>query len=418
MSVATTHWPRNHVPRPLWSMFERIKDVGHPEEEMLSVYRDHGVVRKESRTDNFNKTAENRNIYQLVHPGWLVVNRMKAWQGSLGISSLRGIVSGHYLCFRPRHDEDPKFVNYLLRSDVYTTELRRLSRGVRPNQLEIDNDLLRTVPVFLPDKESQRRIAAFLDIEMERIDQLIASKALMIERAEERFESAVHRAVTKGTGACETKDSGQAWAGQIPAHWGMAPVGAFFDCQLGKMLNAEAAGGSDQFPYLRNINVQWDRINSDDLATMHFDEQDRLRCSLEPGDVLVCEGGEVGRAAVWAGEVDDCYYQKAIHRLRLLRQGTANPRFLMYCFRAAAKLKVFSVQGNLSTIVHLTGEQLSVQRFPWPSIEEQDAIVSVLDTQRDRTQDLVANLRKQVHLLQERRRSLITSAVTGETEVP
>ena len=67
---------------------------------MLSVYRDLGVVTKDDRIDNFNKTAENRNIYQLVDDGWLIVNRMKAWQGSLGISSLRGIVSGHYICFR------------------------------------------------------------------------------------------------------------------------------------------------------------------------------------------------------------------------------------------------------------------------------------------------------------------------------
>jgi hypothetical protein len=66
--------------RPLWSMFRRIKDVDHPEEQMLSVFRDYGVVAKDSR-DNINKTAENRSIYQLVHPGWLVTNRMKAWQG-------------------------------------------------------------------------------------------------------------------------------------------------------------------------------------------------------------------------------------------------------------------------------------------------------------------------------------------------
>ncbi|MFV0307169.1 MAG: hypothetical protein ACK5OX_05450 [Desertimonas sp.] len=104
---------------------------------MLSVYREFGVVEKDSRTDNFNKTAENRDIYQLVGPGWLIVNRMKAWQGSLGVSPLRGIVSGHYICFKPVHSEHPAFLNYLLRSGVYTNEMLRLSRGVRPNQIEI-----------------------------------------------------------------------------------------------------------------------------------------------------------------------------------------------------------------------------------------------------------------------------------------
>ena len=80
------------------------QDVGHPDEQMLSVFRDYGVVTKDSR-NNLNKTAENRNIYQLVSPGWLVTNRMKAWRGSVGISTLRGIVSGHYICFSPRHKE-------------------------------------------------------------------------------------------------------------------------------------------------------------------------------------------------------------------------------------------------------------------------------------------------------------------------
>ena len=140
MTVVHRAWPSAWRSVPLWSLFRRVKDVGHPQEQMLSVYRDHGVVQKDSRSDNFNKTAENRNIYQLVDKGWLVVNRMKAWQGSLGISPYRGIVSGHYICFQPVHNEDPRFLDYLLRSAAYTTELRQLSRGVRPNQIEIDND--------------------------------------------------------------------------------------------------------------------------------------------------------------------------------------------------------------------------------------------------------------------------------------
>ncbi len=116
MTAEPVRWPSSWRSVPLWSLFHRVKDVGHPEEQMLSVYRDHGVVHKDGRADNFNKTAENRNIYQLVDSGWLVLNRMKAWQGSLGISPHRGIVSGHYICFRPEHSEDPRFLDYLLRS--------------------------------------------------------------------------------------------------------------------------------------------------------------------------------------------------------------------------------------------------------------------------------------------------------------
>jgi type I restriction enzyme S subunit len=170
-------------------MFERIKDVGHPDEEMLSVYRNYGIVKKDSRDDNVNKTAENRNIYQLVDDGWLVINRMKAWQGSVGISPYRGIVSGHYICFRPRHNEDSRFLNWLLRSFPYAFEYARLSRGVRPNQIEIDNDGLHVLPIPLPALEEQRRIADFLDAEITKLDSLISKKLKFLSLLEEKIDS-------------------------------------------------------------------------------------------------------------------------------------------------------------------------------------------------------------------------------------
>ena len=187
----SVQWPEHWRNVPLWAMFDRVKDVGHPDEEMLSVYRTHGVIRKSSRDDNTNQTAENRDIYQLVDNGWFIVNRMKAWQGSVGISRLRGIVSGHYLCFRPSHQEDPRFLNWLLRSAIYTTEYARMSRGVRPGQIEIDNDELRGLRVALPLLDEQRRIAAFLDTESARIDGLVSDQLRMHKLLEERADSRI-----------------------------------------------------------------------------------------------------------------------------------------------------------------------------------------------------------------------------------
>ncbi len=211
---------------PLWSLLHRVKDVGHPADEMLSVYRDHGVVRKESPSDNFNKTAENRNIYQLVDDGWLIVNRMKAWQGSLGISPYRGIVSGHYICFQPEHREHSWFLNYLLRSDVYTAELQRRSRGVRPNQIEIDNDRLRVLPVLLPPLAEQRQITDFLDRETARIDSLVDKKRRLIDLLEEKRTALITHAVTKGLDStAPMKNSGLDWAARVPEHWDIRKIG-------------------------------------------------------------------------------------------------------------------------------------------------------------------------------------------------
>lgn len=184
-------WPRGWRNVPLWAMFDRIKDIGHPDEEMLSVYREYGVIKKSSRDDNTNQTAENRDIYQLIDDGWLVVNRMKAWQGSVGISPLRGIVSGHYICFRPKHREDSRFLNWLLRSSVYTLEYARMSRGVRPGQIEIDNDELHGLRIALPPLDEQHRIADFLDAETTRIDQLISGQLRVLNLLEERVNGQI-----------------------------------------------------------------------------------------------------------------------------------------------------------------------------------------------------------------------------------
>ena len=162
---------------------------------MLSVFRDFGVVAKDSRANN-NQTAENRSIYQLVHPGWLVTNRMKAWQGSVGVSALRGIVSGHYICFAPTHDEDSAYLNWLFRSRRYAVGYATISRGVRIGQAEIDNDDYRVLPVVLPPVDEQRAIAVYLEDQTSKIDVLIEEAERLIELARERRSALITAAVT------------------------------------------------------------------------------------------------------------------------------------------------------------------------------------------------------------------------------
>ncbi|WP_447947660.1 restriction endonuclease subunit S [Microbacterium maritypicum] len=186
-----SHW----TTRPLWSMFQRVKDIAHPEEPMLSVFREHGVVLKDQH-ENLNKTAENRNIYQLVGPGWLVANRMKAWQGSVGISSHRGIVSGHYICFAPRHDNSDEYLNYLFRSRPYAAGYTSLSRGVRIGQAEIDNDQYRLMPVLLPPVSEQRVIVAQVNHETAEVDAAIADAREAIALSKERRAALISAAVT------------------------------------------------------------------------------------------------------------------------------------------------------------------------------------------------------------------------------
>ncbi len=201
------------------------------------------------------------------------------------------------------------------------------------------------------------------------------------------------------------------WFGSSPPHWTVAPVYARYEVQLGKMLNTEATRGDHLAPYLRNSDVQWDRVRIDDLPHMNFTPDQRKKFELRTGDLLVCEGGEVGRTAIWRGELPVCFFQKAVHRLRARKQ-TDLPRYLYYLMAAAAGRGAFVAGGNKSTIVHLTAEKLRVHRFPFPPLEEQRAIASFLDRKTAAIDELIKKKERLIELLQEKRQALITESVT------
>ena len=207
------------------------------------------------------------------------------------------------------------------------------------------------------------------------------------------------------------KDSGVEWLGEIPAHWDLAPVYARYDVALGKMLDAKRVTGESSGRYLRNVDVQWDAINIENLPEMDFPPSERDRYLLRPGDLLVCEGGEVGRTAIWTGELEECFYQKAIHRVRPWSD-SENPRFFCFLMHALAKRGVFTAGGNPNTIDHLTAIQLRHYRLPFPAAIEQRAIANYLDRETAKIDALVAKKERLIELLQEKRTALITRAVT------
>ena len=206
-------------------------------------------------------------------------------------------------------------------------------------------------------------------------------------------------------------DSGIDWLGKVPTHWDIAPMYARYEVALGKMLDAKRVTGESSGRYLRNVDVQWDAVNIDDLPEMDFPAADRDRYLLRPGDLLVCEGGEVGRTATWGDQLDECFYQKAIHRVRPWSDSEI-PRFFYFLMYALAQRGVFTAGGNPNTIDHLTAVQLRHYRAPFPATSEQRAIVTFLDRETAKIDALVARKERLIELLQEKRTALITRAVT------
>jgi type I restriction enzyme S subunit len=387
---------------------------------MLSVYRDYGVVEKDSRSDNFNRTADDRNIYQLVEDGWLVTNRMKAWQGSVGISLQRGIVSGHYICFRPQHSESDDYLNWLFRSPVYTAAYHLISRGVRPSQAEIDNDDYRVLPVVLPPIEEQRQIARYLQSETGKIDTLVAKQEQLIEVLRERRAAVIADAVTMGLNPeAPTMDSGADWVGAVPRHWTIAPLKRFGSVKLGKMLQSESSNEEDiQAPYLRAANVQPDGVLAiEDVKTMWFAPDELATHDLTAADVVVVEGGigGYGRAAYLKEPIAGAGFQNSINRVRPFRPNDG--RYLTYFLIMARHVGYIAAYCDIVSMPHLTAEKLEAMRMPIPPPEEQRAIADFLDEQTSGIDTLIDTARQFIDLSRERRAALVAGMVTGQMDV-
>jgi type I restriction enzyme, S subunit len=207
------------------------------------------------------------------------------------------------------------------------------------------------------------------------------------------------------------KDSGVEWLGEVPGHWEVTALKRGFNVTLGKMLQPESNSPDDELlPYLRAANIQWDGIESTDIKQMWLSKRDRSQLRLEHGDLLVSEGGDVGRSCIWASELEYCYFQNSVNRVRA-RDGHSN-RYLYYWISTVKDKGYIDVLCNKSTIAHFTAEKVAAVPVPLPTTDEQTQIAAFLDRETAKIDDLVAQQRRLMELLKEKRQAVISHAVT------
>ena len=207
--------------------------------------------------------------------------------------------------------------------------------------------------------------------------------------------------------------AGYKWteAGTIPQDWRTSRVGTEFVIQLGKMLDAAKNVGTPK-PYIGNRSVQWGRIDLNDIATVPMTSSDLRRFRLRTGDLLVCEGGEIGRAAVWNDAVSECYYQKALHRLRPTRD--YDVYLMMFLLQLWASTGYLANHVTQTSIAHLPKDKLKLILLPVPSAKEQRAIAEALSDVDGLIGSLVSLIIKKRAIKQAAMQQLLT----GKTRLP
>ena len=187
-----SHWSESR----LKAHFRIRKRQGYPDLTVLSVYREYGVIKKDSRDDNINKTPMDLSSYQLVEPGDLVINKMKSWQGSLGVSQYRGITSPDYVVMTPMGEHYSAYVHFLLRARPMPSVYHMISNGIRIDQWRMEPDRFLSLPIFLPPIEEQKEIATRVERTVVRLRHLIEITDQSIERIHEFRTAFITAAVT------------------------------------------------------------------------------------------------------------------------------------------------------------------------------------------------------------------------------
>ena len=282
----------------------------------------------------------------------------------------------------------------------------------------IDSDQYFSERVAVPPESERQAIGAHLDRETARIDALIEKKTRFIELLREKRQALITHAVTKGLDPnVKMKDSGVEWLGEVPEQWAVCKLSFRYSVELGKMLDEKRITSTSLMPYLRNQDVQWDAVNTEALPEMDIYPDELLRYTVRAGDLLVCEGGDVGRAAIWRGENDVIGYQKALHRLRPRNDATDTAEFFFFALMTAKVRGVFEESDSKATIAHLPAEKFRQYRFAFPPAHEQRDIASHIRTHAQRLDTVQLKTERSIDLLKERRSALITAAVTGQIDL-
>lgn len=271
----------------------------------------------------------------------------------------------------------------------WTLRLRSGSQGSA--QGVITREMLANIPMPLPPLAEQERIVRLLD----EADELRKLRAQADRRAADLIPALFHEMF-----------------GEVDSNnkkWPMVRFAEIGESRLGKMLDAKQQTGKHKRLYLRNANVQWNRLELGDVLEMDFSESEREEFRLRSGDLLICEGGEVGRAAIWRDELPECYFQKALHRVRL-SPSKAIPEFALHLLQAIATTTGFRDYVGSATIPHLTGVKLASIRIPLPPFPLQKEFASRVSEIRAMQTEQAASHRRLDDLFD----SLLHRAFRGE----
>lgn len=396
-----------------------------PNAEVLSLYRDWGIVPKNSRDDNHNVTSEDTTNYKVVHKGDFVINKMKAWQGSMAVSDYDGIISpAYYVCEFVRTSVYKRYIHHLLRNESYKTEYMRLSSGLRVGQWDLNIENFLRIPMILPSFSEQQKIADYLDKVCGEIDEMVALQETMIEELKAYKQSVITEAVTKGLNPnVSMRNSGIDWIGEIPEHWEAKKLKYIIDyIESGTSVNAgNVPAQINEFGVLKTSAVSKYVFDATENKTVVSEEMDKVSCPVRKNTIIVSRMNTpelVGACGYVENDYNNIFLPDRLWQVHFV--DTVYVKYIWYALRGSNIRNYYSSLsvGSSSSMQNISQSQFSNGSIPIPcDVNEQRAIVSYLDTKCSEIDSLIALKQAKIEELKEYKKSVIYEYVTGKKEV-
>ena len=406
---------------PHRALFDEVKDRAHPDEEMLSVTISRGVIKQRALLDGSSKkdsSNTDRAAYKLVQVGDIAYNKMRAWQGALGTSALRGIVSPAYIVVRLRGGHNPRYFHYLFRTAAFAKEAERWSYGITSDMWSLRPEHFKLIQSCVPPRSEQDSIVRFLDHLDRDIRRLIGTKRRMVDLLEEHKRGIIQQAVTRGIGPeVSLKPTGIEGVGNVPKHWEVRRIASFSP----KITNGWVGPTRDILrdsgtAYVQSLHIKHGAIR---FAKKYFVSEEWLdnhaKVRLHEGDVVVVQTGDIGQVACIPPEFDGA----GCHALIIIRTDPTvmTGKFLDLVLRSQYGYDSLKKMQTGALHPHLNCTWVREIVVPVPPIPEQLAILVSLEGAVARVNTGIEHAERDIYLAEEYRDRIISDSVFGRLDV-
>ncbi|MDP1772883.1 MAG: restriction endonuclease subunit S [Methylobacter sp.] len=308
---------------------------------------------------------------------------------------------------------DSKWLSLLIGCSAFRFLLSTLATGTSPSMKNLGQEKLLSISFPFPPLSEQQAIAAYLDTKTAQIDRNIDLLSQKTTQYGKLKQSLINETVTRGLDkTVPMKDSGVEWIGEVPAHWEVKRVKELGNLVLGKMLDNVKGEHTFYRSYLKSKNIGWLKVEDSNIEKMYFSLAEMKSYRLKKDDILLSEGGEVGKTCFWNDEIEECYIQNSVHKITIYKNNS--PRFFLYQSYLLGSIKYYDSIVSHVSIKHLTKEKLSRVNWVRPPLAEQQAIAIYLDEKTAHIDRIVATINSQIDKLKELRLTLINDIVTGK----